>query len=115
MDDRLSLQLGTVDLLILRALAWAPMHGYGITRWIRTRSEGLLDVQDAALYKALRRLEESGAVKAEWSLTEEGRRARYYRLSAAGRRRPAQEAEHFRRYAHTIFALLSPMPGEEAR
>jgi transcriptional regulator len=112
-DDRLSLQYGTVDLLILRALAGSPMHGYGITRWIRARSDGTLDVQDAALYKALRRLEESGAVKAEWSQTEEGRRARYYRLSAAGRRRLAREAEQFRRYAHTIFTVLAPQPGEE--
>ena len=114
MDDRLNLLLGTVDLLILRTLAWDSMHGYGITRWIRTRSQGTLDVQDAALYKALRRLEESGAVKAEWRLTEEGRRARYYRLTAAGRRRLEKEVANFRRYANVIFDVLAPLPGEEA-
>ncbi len=114
MDHRLNLLLGTVDLLILRTLAWTPMHGYGITRWIHARSQGTLDLQDAALYKALRRLEESGAVKAEWRLTEEGRRARYYRLSAAGRRRLVREIENFRRYAHVVFDVLAPLPGEEA-
>ena len=112
MDQRLNLLLGTVDLLILRTLAWAPMHGYGITRWIRTHSQGTLELQDAALYKALRRLEETGAVKAEWDLTEEGRRARYYRLPAAGRRRLVREAENFRRYAQVVVDLLAPLPGE---
>ena len=113
MDQRLNLLLGTVDLLILRTLAWAPMHGYAISRWIRARSQDTLDIQDAALYKALRRLEESGAVKAEWRLTEESRRARYYRLTAAGRRRLLREAENFRRYAHVIFDVLAPLPGEK--
>jgi transcriptional regulator len=111
---RLNLLLGTVDLLILRTLAWAPMHGYGITRWLRARSQDTLDLQDAALYKALRRLEESGAVKAEWRFTEEGRRARYYRLTPAGRRRLQRESANFRRYAQVIFDVLAPQPGEKS-
>jgi PadR family transcriptional regulator len=111
----LDLLLGTLDVLILRTLAWEPMHGYAISRWIRERSAGQLAVQDAALYKALRRLEERGAVRADWGVTDEGRRARYYRLNAAGRRELERGARAFRTYATVIFQVLEPMTGERVR
>lgn len=103
---------GTLDMLILRTLAWEPMHGYGVTEWIRERTGGVLEVQDAALYQALRRLEERGLVEAEWGLSENNRRARYYRLTAAGRRQLRAEASAWRTYATAVFAVLEPRAGE---
>lgn len=76
---------GTLDVLVLKTLSWGPMHGYQITRWLETRSGGRLEITDAALLQALHRLEERNLLAAEWGLTENGRRARYYKLTAAGR------------------------------
>src|SRR5688572_12279435 len=102
---------GTLDVLILRTLAWEPMHGYAISRWIGERTTGAIVVQDAALYKALRRLEASGAIKAEWGASEQNRRARYYRLTAAGRRQLTREVSAWRAYAQAIANVLEPFPG----
>lgn len=99
---------GTLDLLILRTLAGEAMHGYGISRWIRGRTDGDLTVQDAALYQALRRLERRGWVAAEWGVTENNRRARYYTLTAEGRGRLAEEATAWRRYAGAVARVLGP-------
>jgi PadR family transcriptional regulator, regulatory protein PadR len=107
------LMQGTLDVLILRALAVEPMHGYAITRWIGRRTDGALVVQDAALYKALRRLEAGGALVAEWGTSEQNRRARYYRLTVSGRRLLAREVSAWRAYAHAIARVLEPL-GEEA-
>src|SRR5687767_15123440 len=82
----LGLLQGTVDVLILRTLSWASMHGYGISGWINDRSEGALAVEDAALYQALHRLERKGLVESEWGVSEKNHRAKYYSLTAAGRR-----------------------------
>ena len=76
---------GTVDILILRALAWEPMHGYAVSRWLADRSDGVLAVEGAALYQALHRLERSKWVTAAWGLSENNRKAKYYTLTAAGR------------------------------
>lgn len=109
-DDSLELVQGTLAVLILRTLAWEPMHGYGISQWIRERTDGVLAVQDAALYQALRRLEKKGWVEAEWALTENNRRARYYTLTPAGRAQLRQETAVWRRYAEAIFKVLDGAP-----
>jgi len=103
---------GTLDMLILRTLAWDAMHGYGIAQSIRERTGGALLVQDAALYQALRRLESKGLVEAEWGQSENNRRARYYRLTAAGRRALKREAADWRKYAEAVFRVLAPHEDE---
>ena len=82
----LSLMQGTVGLLILRSLQKGPAHGYAITRWVHERTDGVLAVEDAALYQALHRLEAKGWVEAEWGVSENNRRAKYYGLTAEGRK-----------------------------
>lgn len=76
---------GTLDVLVLKTLSWGPMHGFEITRWLEERSGGRLDVTDAALLQALHRLEGRGLLAGEWGVTQNERRARYYRLTTAGR------------------------------
>lgn len=112
MTAAVELMQGTLDVLILRALRWAPTHGYGVARWIRERTGGALAVQDAALYKALRRLERSGLVAAAWGVSENNRRARYYTLTRAGARHLRREADALRRYTSLVLAVLEPQPGE---
>lgn len=108
----LDLIQGTLDVLILRTIAGDPLHGYGISRWIRERTGGVLDVQDAALYQALRRLEGKGWVEAEWGVSENGRRARYYRLTPGGRAQLTRQTTAWREYAAAVFRVLDPAPGE---
>ena len=103
---------GTLDVLILRTLAWGPMHGYGVSEWIRDRTGGDLMVQDAALYQALRRLERRGWVSAEWGLSENNRRARFYTLTPAGEAHLREEASAWRRYVEAVFQVLEPLPGD---
>jgi PadR family transcriptional regulator, regulatory protein PadR len=76
---------GTLDVLVLKALSWGPMHGFEITTWLEERSGGRLNVVDAALLQALHRMEERKLITADWGVTKNGRRARYYRLTAKGR------------------------------
>jgi transcriptional regulator len=104
--DTVDLLQGTLDVLILRTLAWQPMHGYAVTRWIRERTEGTIEIEDAPLYKALHRLERAGSVSAEWGLSENNRRARYYRRTPAGRRRLKTEEQAWRRYAAAVIRVL---------
>ncbi|MGH7618961.1 MAG: PadR family transcriptional regulator [Gemmatimonadaceae bacterium] len=99
---------GTLDVLVLRALAWGPMHGYAVSRWIRDRTENVLAVEYAPLYKSLHRLENTGCVAAEWGTSDAGRRARYYRLTSLGRQRLAEEDRAWRRYAEAVFRVLDP-------
>jgi len=81
----LALLKGTLDVLVLKTLSWGPMHGFEITKWLETRSGGRLDITDAALLQALHRLEERGLLTGEWGITKNERKARYYRLTTAGR------------------------------
>ena len=81
----MALLKGTLDVLVLKTLSWGPMHGFEITRWLEGRSGGRLDVTDAALLQALHRLEARGLLTAEWGVTVNERRARYYTLTTAGR------------------------------
>ncbi len=76
---------GTLDVLVLKALSWQPMHGFGIACWLEQQSGGVLGIEDSALYQALQRLEDRGLLDAQWQLSENNRRAKYYRLTAAGR------------------------------
>ena len=107
--DSLDLLQGTLDVLILRTLAREPMHGYAVSRSIRERTGGTLEVQDAALYQALRRMERKGWVEAEWGLSESRRRARFYRLTPAGHARLEHDVAAWRRYVAAVFQVLEPL------
>ena len=98
---------GTLDVLILKALAAAPRHGYAIARWIEERTGGVFAIEDAALYKALHRLEAQRALSAEWGQSETNRRAKYYQVTARGRRLLRAEARVWERYAGAVAAVLS--------
>ncbi|MCC6317828.1 MAG: PadR family transcriptional regulator [Gemmatimonadaceae bacterium] len=97
---------GTLDLLILKVLSAEPMHGWGVSQRIQERSRGVLDVNQGSLYPALQRLEQRGLVDSEWQVTEQNRRARYYRLTAAGRRAVGQETANWRRYVTAVEYIL---------
>ncbi len=102
----MDLMQGTVAVLILKTLSWGSMHGYDISRWIRQRTDGVLGLEDAALYQALHRLEKKGWIEAEWGLSENNRRAKFYRLTEEGRRELQLEATNWRRYAEAVFKVL---------
>ena len=105
-DSNVALLQGSLDLLVLKTLSWQPMHGFGIARWIQRLTDDTLQVEEGSLYPALYRLENRGLVKAEWGLTENNRRAKYYRLTAAGRRTLAQEAETWQRFTAAVGKVL---------
>jgi PadR family transcriptional regulator PadR len=94
---------GTLDVLVLRALSAGPRHGYAVSKWIHERTDATLRVDDAPLYKALHRLEHASCVEAEWGVSESHRRARFYRLTAKGRRRLRSEESALRRYMTAVF------------
>jgi transcriptional regulator len=98
---------GTLDLLVLKTLSWGPMHGYGIATWLEQRSDGSLLLDDSALYQALQRMEGRGWLSAEWGITENNRRARYYKLTTAGRHRLRSESETWLRYTESVTAILA--------
>lgn len=102
----MELMKGTLDAMVLKTLSWGPMHGYGVTRWIRRQTDGALDVDDAALYQALHRMERRGWVEAEWGLSENNRKAKYYSLTAAGREQLQTEVRSIRRYVGALFQVL---------
>jgi len=110
-SETLPILKGTLDTLVLKAVCWTPMHGFEITRWVETRSSGALDLRDSALYQALHRLEERDMVAAEWGITENNQRARYYRITRAGRAHLAAETARWVRYADTVTDILTTAPG----
>jgi transcriptional regulator len=97
---------GTLDALILKTLTWGPRHGYAISRWLRETSGDEIVVEEGSLYPALYRLEREGWITAEWGVTELERRARFYRLTAAGRQQLAAEVEGFRRFVAAVSPIL---------
>ena len=97
---------GTLDMLILQALAQGSTHGYGVMRWIRSTSGEELQIEEGALYPALHRLEERGLVGAEWGLSENNRRAKFYALTTAGKRRLAAETATWSRYVDAVARIL---------
>jgi PadR family transcriptional regulator PadR len=104
--NNLGLVSGTLDLLVLRTLAWAPRHGFAIAKWIKETSDDTILVEDRALYLALHRLEERRLVESAWGLTENNRRARYYQLTRAGRKQLQAREEHWTRYVEAVFKIL---------
>lgn len=99
---------GTVDILILRAVSWQPMHGYAISRWLDARSDGVLTVDGAALYQALHRLEHRKWVAASWGLSENNRKARYYTSSTPGRAHLRTESAVWKQSAAAVSKVLTP-------
>jgi transcriptional regulator len=99
---------GTVDLLILRALQSGPSHGYSVSKWVRDRTDGVLTIEDAALYQALHRLEAKRWIDAEWGVSDNNRRARYYALTPHGREQLRAATASWRRYASAMVKVLDP-------
>lgn len=106
-----NLYSGTLDLLVLRSLAWGAMHGYAIGRWIRQTSQEVLKIEEGALYPALHRLEKNGWLKAEWGLTETQRQAKFYKLTAKGRRHLRAETARWNEHASAVHSVLSASRG----
>lgn len=107
---------GTVDLVILHALENGPQHGFSISRHLRTQSEGVIELQDAALYQALHRIERHGWIEAEWGVSENNRRAKFYSLTRSGRKRLTSEAVEWRRYADAVLKVLdAAQPAESGK
>jgi transcriptional regulator len=105
--DPLALVKGTLDVLVLKALSWGPMHGFEITTWLEDSSDGGLDVDDSALYHALHRMEERGLIAAEWGVTENNRRARYYGVTSTGRAHLRAETARWLRYSQMVSGILT--------
>lgn len=99
---------GTLDLLVLRALLGRPMHGFAVSKWIDDRTHGALGIADSALYKALGRLEDNADVHAEWGLSENNRRAKFYSLTPRGRRQLRDEVAGWKHYVAVVTAVLEP-------
>jgi PadR family transcriptional regulator PadR len=104
--ERLPVLKGTLDVLVLKALSEAALHGFEITSWLEQRSGGALELEDAAVYQAVYRLEARGLVEAEWGITENNRRARYYAITRPGRAHLRAETRRLVRYAATLTAVL---------
>src|SRR5688572_20589265 len=106
MAEKLEFMRGTVDVLLLKALTWGPMHGYAITTFLRQQTKGALELEEGALYHALHRLDRRGLVRSEWGLSENNRRARYYHLTREGRAELQREVTRWKRYTSAVFAVL---------
>jgi PadR family transcriptional regulator PadR len=106
--NALTLLQGTVDLLILRALQAGPSHGYAVSRWVRERTDGVLTIEDAALYQALHRLEARRWIVAEWGVSDNNRRARYYALTPDGRSQLHSGTATWKQYAAAMVKVLDP-------
>ncbi len=102
----LELLRGTLDLLVLKTLSLAPLHGWGISQRVQQISDGVLEVNQGSLYPALQRLEKEGLITSDWGTTDNNRRARYYTLTPAGRKHLRQETTNWRRYAQAVEAVL---------
>jgi PadR family transcriptional regulator, regulatory protein PadR len=106
----LDLLQGTLDVLVLRALSWGPMHGYAVARFIRAGSDGSFRIIDGALYTALHRLEERGFVESEWGTSDKGKRAKFYRLTASGRRALRTETSNWAAYVAAVAGVMNAIP-----
>lgn len=111
-QDRLELLQGTLDMLILRTLQWGPQHGHGVGQAIRHSSAELLHIERGSLYPALHRLEEQGLIESEWRASEMNRRAKYYRLTAAGRKQLVAEQSRWNLLVKAIARVMRPAPRE---
>jgi transcriptional regulator len=104
--NELELMQGTLDLLVLKALIWGPMHGYAVARWIAVTTDEDLQIEEGALYTALHRMEKRRWLASEWGLSENNRKAKYYQLTATGRRELRAKSAAFARYARAVFKVL---------
>jgi len=102
----LGLLQGTLDVMILKALSWGPMHGFGVAKWIRMTTDDVLQIDDGALYPALHRMEHRGLIEADWDLTENKRRAKYYQLTAKGRQQLRTRASSWDRYSSAVSKVI---------
>jgi len=103
---------GTLDVLVLKTLSWGSMHAFEIATWLEERSDGRLSVEDAALMQALHRMEERGLLAADWGITDKGRRARFYRLTRAGRAHLQAETERVTSYVDALTRVLRARTAE---
>lgn len=101
---------GTLDLMVLKTLSWGPAHGYGIARWIEQCTHDVLQVEEGSLYPALHKLEERGLIVAEWGISEQNRRAKFYRLTAAGKQQLTASHDYWARFAHAVSQVLTTAP-----
>jgi len=97
---------GTLDVLVLKSLALEPRHGYAVARWIRRVTDGALEIEEGALYTALHRMHRRGWLEAEWGLSENNRRAKFYRLTDDGRKELEKRTERWSAYAAAVFKVL---------
>ncbi|MBP6774788.1 MAG: PadR family transcriptional regulator [Gemmatimonadaceae bacterium] len=107
MTDELELVRGTFDLILLKTLSWGPMHGLGVLRWIEHTTGQRLQIEEGALYPALHRLEQKKWLSATWGYTENNRKAKYYRLTALGRRQLVNEVSRWTRYTQAVGMILA--------
>ncbi len=108
---QMNLLQGTLDVLVLKALAHSPRHGYGVAEWVHNTTDGTLQVEDGALYTSLHRMEKRGWVAAEWGISDNNRRAKYYSLTKAGRAELAKASGDWARYAEAVFKVLDSEEG----
>ncbi len=109
-DPSIDFLKGTLDLMILKTLSWAPAHGYAIARWIERCTNDTLQVEEGSLYPALHRLEERGLVSAEWGITEHNRRAKFYRLTTAGKKHLRTSHDYWAKFTGAVFKVLETSP-----
>jgi transcriptional regulator len=100
---------GTLDMLILQALTTGPHHGYGVARWIEARTDDALRIEEGSLYPALHRMQRRAWIEATWGVSENNRRAKYYRLTAKGRRRLRTAAEEWRQFVESVALVMRPL------
>jgi transcriptional regulator len=112
--NNLNLLQGTLDILVLKALAFGPLHGYGVARWIRETTDDALQIEEGALYTALHRMQKRGWLESDWGLSENNRKAKYYSLSPVGRKQLRSGTQSWSRYAEAVFKVLGVPEGEGA-
>ena len=101
---------GSLDVIVLQTLSWQPMHGFGSARWIQRVTDDVFQIEEGTLYPALYKMENKGWVKGEWRVTENNRRAKYYRLTAAGKRRLAEESRTWNLFAGAMSKIMTAVP-----
>ena len=110
MAERVELPQGALETLILKTLTWGTMHGFGIGRWIEQASGDSLTIEEGSLYPALHRMEKRGWLESEWGLSENNRKAKYYQLTAAGRKQLRAKTALWTEYAAAVFQVLETVP-----
>jgi|SRR5690348_9169493 len=109
-DPSIDFLKGTLDLMILKTLSWAPTHGYGVARWIEQCTDDTLSVEEGSLYPALHRLEERGLIASDWGLSELNRKAKFYRLTTAGKKHLRDSQAYWSRFAGAVNKVLETAP-----